>query len=130
MTLKAGMAKPDKAMRNSQKLIEYYLNIVMNYKVISDMKYMKKCRIVSYSKILELDARIFKNLKSQRNSKFKQVMQQLQWVMRNSESTSLLLQSSRSGPKIGHRRSHQEFSGDWGKMKIKEKEADRDLERS
>lgn len=98
MTLKAGMAKPDKAMRNSQKLIEYYLNIVMNYKVISDMKYVKKCRIVSYSKILELDARIFKNLKSQRNSKFKQVMQQPQWVMRNSESTSLLLQSSHSGP--------------------------------
>lgn len=42
MTLKAGMAKPDKAMRNHQNLIEYHFNIFMSYKVLSDVKNMKK----------------------------------------------------------------------------------------
>lgn len=64
MTLKVGMAKPDKAMRNHQNLIEYHFNIFMTYKVLSDMKHMKKCRILSYSKILELDERIFKILRA------------------------------------------------------------------
>lgn len=59
-TLKARMGKPDKAMRNYQNLIEYHFNIFMMYKVLSDRKNMKKYRILSYSKILELGERYLK----------------------------------------------------------------------
>lgn len=46
------MAKPDKAMRNNQNLIEHHFNIFMSYKVLSDVENMKNCRILSYAKIV------------------------------------------------------------------------------
>lgn len=40
MILKSWDGKPDMALRNNQKLIEYHFNIFMSYKVPSDMENM------------------------------------------------------------------------------------------
>ena len=52
MILKSWDGKPEKALRNNQKLIEYHFNIFMSYKVPSDMENMISCRVLSYAKIV------------------------------------------------------------------------------
>lgn len=131
MTLKTRIAKPDKAMRNNQNLIAYHINILMSYKVLSDMKNVKNIGFCHIQRHLELDERIFKVLRAK---EFKiQSGNIAAWVGSEELKNHLCFTLNLPLWTVNRlSRPHREFNGDWKKikLKIKEKEGDGELEMS